>query len=208
MLDQVFGENQLQNEIVWKRTPFAGSSKALARQYPRSHDVLLFYTNGDTWTWNGPTRPYSEEYLQRFKWDDQDGRGSYRKTLPKTFSQETFDRLKAEKRLVAPVRDGAKWSYKQYLSESSGTTQVDDVWTDINALNPVAKERLGYPTQKPLALLERIVKASSNENDILLDAFCGCGTALVAAEKLKRQWIGIVIEMHEHAGDFKDREVC
>jgi len=159
-------------------------------------------------TWNGPTRPYSEECLQRFKWDDQHGRGSYRKTLPKTFSQETFDRLKAEKRLVAPVRDGAKWSYKQYLSESSGTTQVDDVWTDINALNPVAKERLGYPTQKPLALLERIVKASSNENDILLNALCGCGTALVAAEKLKRQWIGIVIEMHEHAGDFKDREVC
>src|SRR6266487_4160467 len=96
MLDQIFGEDQFQNEIVWKRTPFAGSSKALAQQYPRSHDVLLFYSNGDTWTWNGPTKPYSDEYLERFKWDDNDGRGPYRKTLLKTFSDETFERLKRE----------------------------------------------------------------------------------------------------------------
>lgn len=191
MLDQIFGENQFQNEIVWKRTPFAGSSKALARQFPRSHDVLLFYSRGESWTWNGPTRPYSDKYLARFRWDDGDGRGPYRKTLLKTFSQETFDRLKADNRLVAPVKEGAKWSYKQYISESSGTTQVDDVWMDINALNPVAKERLGYPTQKPLALLERIVKASSNPGNIILDGFCGCGTALVAAEQLGRRWIGI-----------------
>ncbi|PZR58860.1 MAG: hypothetical protein DLM50_02695, partial [Candidatus Meridianibacter frigidus] len=70
MLDQILGENSFRNEIVWKRTPFSGSSKARARQYPRSHDVILFYTKSDKWTWNGPTSPYSEKYLKRFKWDD------------------------------------------------------------------------------------------------------------------------------------------
>jgi len=193
MLDQIFSENQFQNEVVWKRTPFAGSSKALAKQFPRSHDVLLFYTRGTKWTWNVQTKPYSEKYLERFKWNDNDGRGPYRKTLLKTYSQGTFERLKAENRLIPPIKEGAKWSYKQYLNESSGQIQTDDVWIDINAINPVAKERLGYPTQKPLALLDRIVNASSNPNDIVLDAFCGCGTALVAAENLGRQWIGIDI---------------
>jgi DNA modification methylase len=193
LLDAVFGLDQFRNEIVWRRTPFAGSSKARARQYPRSHDVLLFYTKGDTWTWNGPTQPYSPEYLARFKWDDQDGRGPYRKTLLKTFSKETFERLKADNRLIDPIRKGAMWSYKQYLSESRGTTQIDDIWTDINAINPVARERLGYPTQKPEALLERVIAASSNPGDVVLDSFCGCGTTIAAAEKLKRKWIGIDI---------------
>jgi len=193
LLDQLFGENYFQNEIVWKRTPFAGSSKARAQQYPRSHDTIFFYTGGNGWTWNTPTKPYGQDYLKRFKWDDGDGRGPYRKTLLKTYSEATFEHLKADKRLIEPIRSGAKYSYKQYLSESSGTVQIDSVWDDINAINPVAKERLGYPTQKPLALLERIVKSSTNPNDIVLDAFCGCGTALVAAQNLNRQWIGMDI---------------
>jgi DNA modification methylase len=193
MLDGIFGAESFRNEIVWKRTPFAGSSKARARQLPRSHDLLFFYTKGDAWTWNAPTSPYSAAYLARFKWDDQDGRGPYRKTLLKTYSEETFERLKAEDRLVAPVRKGAMWSYKQYLAESSGTVQVDDVWVDVNAINPVARERLGYPTQKPEALLERIIEASSARGDIILDPFCGCGTTVAVAERLRRQWIGMDI---------------
>lgn len=96
MMDDIFGSGHFQNEIVWRRTPFAGSSKARANQLPRSHDLILFYTKGDTWTWNQPTQPYSEKYLARFKWDDKDGRGPYRKTLLKTYSEETFERLKAE----------------------------------------------------------------------------------------------------------------
>jgi len=191
VMDAVFGFAQFRNEIVWERTPFSGSSKARARQLPRSHDVLLFYTAGGSWTWNTPTEPYSQEYLQRFKWDDGDGRGPYRKSLLKTYSQETFERLKADGRLVEPKRAGAKWGYKQYLAESSGTRQVHDIWTDVNALNPVAAERLGYPTQKPEALLERIIQASSNEGDLVLDPFCGCGTTIAVAERLKRRWIGI-----------------
>ena len=193
MLDHLFGEDAFLNEIVWKRTPFAGSSKAKARQYPRSHDVLFFYAKGKNWTWNAPTVGYSEKYLERFKWDDDDGRGPYRKTLLKTYSQETFDRLLAENKIIHPTRKSANYSYKQYLEKSSGTTQIDDVWIDINALNPVAKERLGYPTQKPVALLDRIIKASSDPDDIVLDAFCGCGTALESAHFLERRWIGIDI---------------
>jgi site-specific DNA-methyltransferase (adenine-specific) len=191
VLDGIFGPLSFRNEIVWQRTPFSGSSKARARQFPRSHDLLLFYTRGADWTWNQPTAPYTDDYLARFKWDDGDGRGPYRKTLLKTYSDATFERLKEDNRLVAPVRSGAKWSYKQYLAESSGTRQEDDVWTDVNAINPVAKERLGYPTQKPIALLERVIAASSNPGDVVLDPFCGCGTALVAAQTLDRRWIGI-----------------
>ena len=193
LMDAVFGPAAFRNEIVWKRTPFAGSSKARAMQFPRSHDVLLFYTKGPAWTWTQPTKPYSEEYLARFKWDDGDVRGPYRKTLLKTYSQETFERLKAEDRLIQPTKKGAKWSYKQYLSESPGYVQIDDFWSDIDAINPVAKERLGYPTQKPEALLERIINASSAEGETVLDPFCGCGTAVAVAQRLKRRWIGIDI---------------
>ena len=171
------------NEVVWQRTPFSGSSRS--GRFPRSHDLLLFYTKGDEWTWNQPTSPYTEEYLARFKWDDDDGRGPYRKTLLKTYSDATFERLKADDRLVPPVRPGAKWSYKQYLSEKQ-QCEEDDVWTDVNAINPVAKERLGFPTQKPLALLEPVIEASSNPATSSLIRSAGCGTALVAAEKLGR----------------------
>ena len=135
--------------------------------------------------------PYSEAYLKRFKWKDE--RGYYRKTLLKTYSAETLNRLKQENRLIAPTKQGAKFSYKQYLDDSRGAIQVDDVWTDINMINPVARERLGYPTQKPEALLERIINASSNKGNLILDPFCGCGTAMAVAQQLGRKWIGIDI---------------
>lgn len=193
LLDAVFEARQFRNEIIWRRTPFKGSSKARAQQLPKSHDVLLFYTKGSNWPWSAPAADYSGDYLARFKWDDHDGRGLYRKTSLKTYSQATLERLRGDNRLIDPVRPGAGYSYKQFLNESSGKSQLDDVWTDINMLNPVAKERLGYPTQKPLALLERILNASSNPGDIVLDPFCGCGTTVDAAQKLNRRWIGIDI---------------
>ncbi len=191
MLDEVFGANRFRNEIVWKRTPFSGSSKARAQQLPRSHDTLLFYSKGDRWTWHPPTLAYSTAYLSRFKWED--ARGFYRKSLLKTYSAETLERLRAEDRLITPTRPGANYSYKQYLAESSGYVQVDDVWVDVNSLNPVARERLGYPTQKPEALLERVIASSSDEGDIVLDPFCGCGTTVAVAERMGRPWIGIDI---------------
>ncbi|HEX9751377.1 MAG TPA: DNA methyltransferase [candidate division Zixibacteria bacterium] len=189
LLDAVFGPTAFRNEIVWRRTPFSGSSKARARQLPRSHDVIYFYSKDADWIWNAPTVPYSQEYLERFKWKDD--RGLYRKTLLKTYSEPTLERLRAENRLIEPIEEGAKFSYKQYLDESPGFRQIDDIWVDINMINPVAKERLGYPTQKPEALLERILSASSNEGDLVLDPFCGCGTTIAAAQRLNRRWIGI-----------------
>ena len=202
LMDSIFGNDKFRNEIVWKRTPFSGSSKARAKQLPRNHDIVLLYSKSARYVWNQPTEPYGAEYLKRFKWKDE--RGYYRKTLLKTFSEETFERLRAEDRLIPPVKDGAKYSYKQYLHESSGVRQISDVWADINMLNPVSKERVGYPTQKPLALMRRMIEASSIEEDTVLDPFCGCATACIAAEQLKRQWVGI--DISSKAADLvKDR---
>ncbi len=191
ILDAIFGPDGFRNEVIWKRTPFSGSSKARALQLPKSHDVILFYSKGSHWTWHPPTNPYSDLYLQRFRWKDE--RGPYRKSLLKTYSAETLNRLRTEDRLIEPTRPGANYSYKQYLSESSGTVQIDDTWVDIHSINPVAKERLGYPTQKPVALLERIIQASSDPGDVVLDPFCGCGTTVDASVRLDRRWIGIDI---------------
>lgn len=193
IMDGVFGPKAYRNEIVWKRTPFSGSSKARAKQFPRCHDVIFFYAKGEERTWNPPSNPYSEKYLRRFNKDDLDGRGPYQSVLLKTYSEETLERLKADNRIIPPKRKGANWRYKQYLRESKQIRQIDDIWTDINAINPMAQERLGYPTQKPESLLERIVLACSNEGDLVLDPFCGCGTAVAVAHRFKRRWVGIDI---------------
>ncbi len=174
------------NEIVWRRTPYAGSSKSKAKQFPRDHDVLLWYTMSDDYAWHQPTEPYTEKYLKMFRFEDE--RGKYMSSPLKTYSQETYDRLKADNRLLSS--SGKFPRYKQYLHESSGTTQINDIWGDI-FLGSSAKERVGYPTQKPVALLERIISCSSNEGDTVLDPFCGSGTTLVAAKKLNRNYIGI-----------------
>ena len=108
------------------------------------------------------------------------------------YSKETMAELDAQGRIWYPDEKSKRPQLKRYLEEMHGVP-MGSVWTDIDPINSQALERLGYPTQKPLPLLERIIKASSDENDIVLDAFCGCGTALVAAQNLKRQWIGIDI---------------
>jgi DNA modification methylase len=202
ILDEVFGASSFLNQIIWKRTPFAGSSKALARKYPVNHDIILFYAKRlDSYEFQHTYEEYSEEYKARFKYKDE--RGFYRKTLLKTYSKSTEQRLRDEDRWIDPVRAGAYPSYKQYLHESRGK-QIEDiwgwdedeinggsgnVWEDVNLANPMAIERTGYPTQKPEALLERIIKASSNEGDLVLDCFCGSGTTAAVAEKLGRRWI-------------------
>jgi site-specific DNA-methyltransferase (adenine-specific) len=105
-------------------------------------------------------------------------------------SKEVMERYDREDRLYFPKNPNGRLRLKRFLDETKGE-KIQNVWTDIAPINSQADERLGYPTQKPIALLERIVSASSDENHLVLDAFCGCGTALVAAQKLKRQWIGI-----------------
>ncbi|MBU6171811.1 MAG: site-specific DNA-methyltransferase, partial [Verrucomicrobia bacterium] len=185
-MDEVFGSDRLLNHIVWKRTPFAGSSKARANKFPINQDTILSYTRGESYQFNQQYIDYTDEYKERFKYVDE--RGNYRKTLLKTYSTETEKRLKAENRWIDPVQVGAYPSYKQYLHESKGK-QIEDIWTDINLANPMAIERVAYPTQKPEELLERIIRASSNEGDLVADFFCGSGTTAAVAEKLGRKWI-------------------
>jgi len=208
MLDQIFGANQFLNEIIWKRT----GARSDAKRWNQLHDTILVYTKSGDYTWSPQFEEYSEDYIAtKYRYQDKDGR-LYRldnMTSPNPrpnmmyewkgfpcppkgwrYSRETMAELDAQGRIHYPDDKTKRPQLKRYLDEMHGIP-MGSVWTDIDPINSQALERLGYPTQKPLALLERIVKASSKENDIVLDAFCGCGTALVAAQNLKRQWIGI-----------------
>lgn len=203
VLDEVFGRSNFLNEIVWKRTPFAGSSKARSKKLPVNHDVIFSYSKGSDFHFQHQYEEYSDEYKARFK--HFDGSGHYRKTLLKTYSKQTEERLKREGRWINPIRPGAYPSYKQYLHESKGKqlediwgegiedfdldADEDNVWEDANAANPMAKERIGYATQKPLVLLERIISASCPEGGLVADFFAGSGTTPSAAERLGRRWL-------------------
>ena len=230
MLDQIFGESNFQNEIIWKRT----TAKSLAfKGYPNNHDTIFYYTGGKDFTWHRPFLEYDFDNLDaktaaKYCHTDPDGRkytlGDLTNPNPDRpnltygflghkkvwrWTRERMEEAYAGGLVVQPS-PGAVPRVKRYLDEQEGRP-LDDVWTDIPPINSQAQERLGYPTQKPLALLDRIVRASSNENDIVLDAFCGCGTALVAAQKLKRQWIGIDISptaCRVMAKRLRDKRVC
>jgi len=213
MLDQIFGENNFQNEIIWKRSTAHSDSKQGSKHYGRLHDVIFFYSGGSNdYTWNELYLSHDPSYIEshyrnvdetgrRFMWDNITGPGGAAKGNPFyevlgvkgywRYSRERMDQMIKEGKIAIPPK-GSTPRLKRYLDQSKGVP-LQSVWDDINPINSQAKEALGYPTQKPLPLLERIIQASSNENDIVLDAFCGCGTALVAAQKLKRQWIGIDI---------------
>ncbi|MBM4034041.1 MAG: hypothetical protein FJ291_19995 [Planctomycetes bacterium] len=212
MLDQIFGENQFRNEIVWRRYGAHNDFGQGSRHYGRVHDILLFYTRGDDYTWHQLFMPLDPEYIEKTYRHVEPGTSRRFTTTPLTgpggkekgnpvfewkghirawrYGKETIEKLDKEGRLYYSRTGYAR--QKLYLDESKGVP-VQSMWADIKSLSGGHTERLGYPTQKPLALLDRIVKASSNPNDIVLDAFCGCGTALVAAENLGRQWIGIDI---------------
>ncbi len=216
LLDAVFGARCYKNEITWKRTTTHSDSKT----WSRVSDIILFYAKSESeFTWNTPREAHSEEYkTSKYRYDDEDGRGSYRldnMTSPNPrpnmmyvwkghdfpakgwrYSKETMARLDSEGRIWYPTdRDGnvdtsKRPQLKRYLREMKGGV-MGVIWTDISPINSQAQERLGYPTQKPVALLERIVSASSEPGDLVLDPFCGCGTTVHAAEKLGRRWIGI-----------------
>jgi site-specific DNA-methyltransferase (adenine-specific) len=212
MLDQIFGENNFQNEIVWKRTSSHSDAK---RRFGDQTDAIMFYTGGaDRYHFSPQHVEYSESYI-RSHYSNVDAAGrpfttrDLRSPSPRpnltydykgykphangwSISRERMEEYDAKGLLYFPKEKDGRIRLKRYLDEMPGTL-VGNVWDDIEPVNSQAGERLGYPTQKPLSLLERIVKASSKENDIVLDAFCGCGTALVAAQNLKRQWIGIDI---------------
>ena len=213
LMDAVFGKENFRTEIIWKRTSAHSDTRQGREQHGRIHDVLLFYTKGNSWQWNPIYTAYDEEYVKKFykyvepetgrryRLGDITGPGGAAKGNPHyevmgvtrywRYSQQRMQQLIDEGRIVQ-AKPGAVPSYKRYLDEMPGTS-LQDLWNDIGPIPSLASERLGYPTQKPIALLERIIGASSNEGDVVLDPFCGCGTAVAAAQKLNRQWLGIDI---------------
>ena len=201
LMDAVFGQRNFRNDISWKRFNF----HADAKRFGRVADNLLFYSKSDRYIFNQQRVPYSKEYINsKFTHQDPDGRRFRLDNLnppggrgpiyefnsvsrPWRFSEEKMRKLHEQGRIYTKSTIP---QLKRYLDELSGQA-VYSIWVDIPPINPRAKERLGYPTQKPLALLERIIQASSNEDDIVLDPFCGCATACVAADRLHRKWVGI-----------------
>ncbi len=212
MMDAVFGADKFRNEIVWKRYGAHNDVGQGSTRFGRVHDTILLYGKSESVTWHQGFVPLDDSYIQttyrhieqdtgrRFTTTPLTGPGGAEKGNPVyewnghtrawRYSRDTMQKLDEEGRLYYS-RTGYP-RRKLYLDESRGVP-VQDMWYDINSLSGSNSERLGYPTQKPEALLERIIKASSNAGDVVLDPFCGCGTAVVAAERLNRRWIGIDI---------------
>ncbi len=217
LLDAIFGLQNFRNEIVWQRT--TGKS-LMSTRLPTNHDIIFSYQKSDGATWNEDAvfQPYNENNLDektasKYRQRDTDGRlyqldnlinpNPNRPNLTYEFLgvtrvwRWTKDRMQEsyDKGLVVQTAPGRVPRLKRYLDEQRGRP-IGDVWTDITPINSQARERLGYPTQKPLALLKRIIKLSTSSGDIVLDPFCGCGTTIEAAESLGRRWVGIDVTHH------------
>ncbi len=213
VLDAVFSVRNFQNEIIWKRTSAHSDVAQGALHLGRIHDVILRYSKTDKPLRNPVYAPYSQDYIERiYRYTDSDGRRFQTQPLHArkpggdtlyewkgqspppgrywAFSKANMEQMDTEGRIVYS-RTGVP-RYKIYLDESPGRP-LQDLWDDIPPVHNQPSERLGYPTQKPEALLERIIQISSREDDVVLDPFCGCGTTIAAAEHLHRRWIGIDI---------------
>jgi DNA modification methylase len=222
LMDAVFGPQNFRNEIIWKRT---SSHSNATKRYGDESDTILYFSKTEAPVFNRCFVSHSDDYVEsHYSMVDESGRRyttrdmrnpgvrpnlmyEYKGYKPHpngwTCSKERMEQLDAEGRLYFPRSKDGRIRLKLYLDESQGTP-VGNIWDDISPINSQAQERLGYPTQKPEALLERIIKTSSNEGDVVLDPFCGCGTAVAAAQKLKRCWIGIDIT-HLAIGLIKNR---
>ncbi|MHB8625829.1 MAG: DNA methyltransferase [Aggregatilineales bacterium] len=209
VLDTIFGSDRFVNEIIWKRT----TTHSDAKRWSPVTDTILFYAKSNSFTWNPQYTVHDEGYVaDKYRHDDHDGRGLYtldNMTSPNPrpnmtyewkgfapppngwrYARETMQKLDDEGRIWYPASKNKRPRLKRYLTDSLGRIH-DNLWLDIFPINSQAAERMGWPTQKPLALLERIIQASSNPGDWVLDPFAGCGTTVVAAEGLGRHWIGI-----------------
>ena len=184
VLDEVFGYDNFLNEIIWKRR--TNTVKAVTKSFSVINDSIFIYTKSqDDYYFDIQYGAYPPEYYKRFKYEDEYGK--YYWNVMATYSEERLAKLKAEGKVK--FSEGAKHPrFKQYLHELKGRP-IENVWDDINMINAMGNERLGFPTQKPEALLERILNASSNEGDLVLDCFIGSGTTAAVAEKLGRRWI-------------------
>jgi len=188
LLDAIFGPHCFRNEVIWH---YRGGALTGARNvYPRKHDTLLFYSRGSQWTFHQPREvDISEQMLSRWgRYLEDDGRTVLYGSIKHERAEEARSRRRVLRTFGREPRDDD-------VAFEVNPSLVRSVWTDIPEVrnNPRYKESVGYPTQKPLVLLERIIEASTNAGDVVLDPFCGCATACIAAEKLERQWIGIDI---------------
>jgi adenine specific DNA methylase Mod len=210
-LDGVFGATRFRTEINWKRSTAHSDGKQGRQQYGNIRDTILFYTKSDKWNWNTNYTPYSQDYIDNsyknkekrsgrlYQLDNITGPGGASKGNPQyevmgvvrywRYSRKVMQEL-IDKGRIVQTKPGNVPRYKRYLDEMPGVPLQND-WQDISPAR--GGEYLGYPTQKPLSLLERIIKVSSNKGDVVLDPFCGCGTAIHAAQRLNRHWIGIDI---------------
>jgi len=212
-MDRIFGDTSFRNEIIWQRTT---AHPNVGKSYGRLHDVILFYAKSDEYTWNMQYTPYSEKHIKSSYRNVEPKTGrryalrdltasvyhassgqiyTWKSKKPPSsrvwaYSKDQMEKLHEEGRIGYSKKGYPR--LKIYLDEMPGVP-LQDIWSDIRPVQSQAKERLGYPTQKPEALLERIIKSSSNPFDLLLDPFCGCGTAIVVAHRLGRKWIGIDI---------------
>ncbi|KTC81696.1 site-specific DNA-methyltransferase [Legionella brunensis] len=190
ILNELFGENNFRNEIIWEKTS-TGNKAFSDNQFPRVYDSILFYSKSDDTKINIQYEPYEQEYIDyNFQYEDEYGR--YRRQIIGTRGAESIAQLEKAGRII--VTSSGKKYLKQYLKESKGL-RLTDFWTgrkvpDLRRQGGMTPENLNYPTQKPEVLLERIVKTSSNEGDLIADFFCGAGTTMAVAEKLGRKWIG------------------
>jgi DNA modification methylase len=211
LADTIFGQHNFRNELVWQRSAAKGDAR---RKFPSNHDTILAYGRTPDAHFEPARRAPDAAYIGRFRLNDNDGRGPYRlapldSPNPRPnltyeyrgyqppakgwrVSREVMEALDVEGRLAFPTRPDGRIARKHYLDEQEWPI-VGDVWTDIPPLQAASAERLGYPTQKPEALLERIIASSCPDGGIVLDPFCGCGTAVAVAEKLQRQWLGFDI---------------
>ncbi|MDR1083894.1 MAG: site-specific DNA-methyltransferase [Deltaproteobacteria bacterium] len=208
-MDEIFGGDKNVNEIVWKRSDAKGDAAQGSKHYPRLHDTILFYAKTENKTWNVQYLPLSDHYVESFyKYKDETGRpyklenmlgpGGPAKGNPVyevmgvtrawRYSRQRMQQL-IDEGLVIQTRPGTVPMQKKYLDESKGK-QTSTWWDDISMIRGWSGEKCGYVTQKPEALLERILKVSSNPGDLVADFFCGSGTTLAVAEKLGRKWIG------------------
>lgn len=214
LLDSVFGVENFKNEIIWKRSDAHSDAKQGATHLGRIHDVIFYCSKTDSPKFNTLYTPLPDSTQERWYRHIEEGTGRRYNKADVTgpggaakgnahyewkgvtrfwrYKRSKMEELEAEGKLVYS-KSGMVYQ-KRYLDESKGVA-IQDVWTDVPMLRGIHQnsERLGYPTQKPEALLERILRASSNEGDVVLDPFCGCGTTVQVAQKLSRRWIGIDI---------------
>ena len=190
VMDAVFGVDNFRNEIIWKRDASGKGGKTISRQWPRIYDSILFYSKTDNWFFEKQFTGVTPLQIKEYHYKDPDGR-KFKRTSLGNYTEQSIKELE-NKGLIYVSSTGNKYK-KYYLDEAKVT--VDSIWADIFGFGVItsSKERLGYPTQKPEALLERIIKASSNEGDLVMDPFCGCGTTIAVAERLNRRWIGMDI---------------